>query len=81
MYFRPYAEAVGSLGLAEMDHRAAIEVLRLHRLEERAHVHYETAMRTGNTARAIKAARLETAVNAKIMSVLGQEIRPYAERD
>ena len=64
-----------------MDHRTAAKVLRLHRLEERARLHYEAAMRAENTARSMRVARLEAAVEAKMMSVLDQEIRPYTQHD
>jgi hypothetical protein len=64
-----------------VDHSTAREVLRLDRLEKRARAHQERAFETSNTARAMRAARLETAVYAKMMEIVGREVTTYSDRD
>jgi hypothetical protein len=64
-----------------MDYRVAREVLRLDRLEKRARAHQRAAIQTSNTARAMRAARLQTAVHAKMMAIVGGEVTTYNDRD
>ncbi len=62
-----------------MDHHTAVEVLRLDRLEKRANAHLERGLRAGNTASVRRAARLETAIHVKLMSILGSEVTTYSD--
>jgi hypothetical protein len=64
-----------------MDNRVAQEVLRLDRLEKRARAHQQAAIRTSNTARAMRAARLQTAVHARIGAIVGGKVTTYSDRD
>ena len=64
-----------------MDYRTAREVLRLRRLIESAKTYREHAIKTGNQARAMRAARLETAAHGKAMGIVMGEIRTYSDFD
>jgi hypothetical protein len=64
-----------------MDHRTAGEVLRLDRLEKRARVYQERAMDAGKTARAIRAARLQTAVYVKMSKIVSGNVTTYSDRN
>lgn len=60
-----------------MDHRTSKEVLRLSSLEKLAKAYQDRAQREGNTARLIRAARLEMAVDAKMMAIVMGEVSTY----
>lgn len=64
-----------------MDHQSARALLRLDRLEKRARAHQERAMDAGKTARVMRAARLQTAVEVKMMGIVGSEVTTYSDHD
>jgi hypothetical protein len=60
-----------------MDHRVALEILRLDRLEKRAQAYRESGMRSGNLRRCRRAADLELAAHARSMAIVGDEVSTY----
>jgi hypothetical protein len=62
-----------------MDHCVAREILRLDRLEQRACAHQQVGILTSNTDRAMRAVRLQTAVHARMMAIVGGEVTTYSD--
>jgi hypothetical protein len=62
-----------------MNHDTAMQILRLSRLETKAREYRERAAQCGNVPRMLRAARLEEAANAKVMSF--GEVTSYSDRD
>lgn len=62
-----------------MDYRTAHEVNRLRRRIEYAQAYRKRAVMVGNTARAMRAARLETAAHGKAMGIVMGEVRTYSD--
>lgn len=55
----------------------ASEVSRLDRLERRARAYFHIGRTKSNLGRLVRAARLETAANARMIKILTQEIEAY----
>jgi hypothetical protein len=64
-----------------MDYGTAHEITRLRRLIESAQAHRKHAIESGNTARAMRAARLEIAAHGKAMGIVMGEVRTYSDYD
>jgi hypothetical protein len=57
-----------------MDHCTISEVLRLNRLENRAKTYFKAGKAKGDLTRLVRAARLETAANSKMIKIITWEI-------
>lgn len=60
-----------------MDHRTALEVLRLDHLEKQARAYHDRGRESGNARLMVRAARLEEAANAKMMAIARVEVSTY----
>lgn len=54
------------------------EVSRLDRLEQRARTYFHIGRAKSNLSRLVRAARLETAANARMIKIITAEIEAYA---
>lgn len=60
-----------------MDYRTTSEMLRLNRLEQRAKSYFRIGRAKSDLTRLVRAARLETAANARLVKLLTREIEAY----
>jgi hypothetical protein len=60
-----------------MDYGTTSEMLRLNRLEKRAQDYFRIGCTKSNLTRLIRATRLETAANARLLKLLTREIEAY----
>jgi hypothetical protein len=60
-----------------MDYRTTSEMLRLNRLEQRAKSYFKIGCTKSDLARLVRAARLETAANSRLVKLMTQEIEAY----
>jgi hypothetical protein len=61
-----------------MEHRTTSEVLRLDRLEKRAKTYFKLGKDKGNLTRLVRAARLETKANSKMIKIITCEIEAFS---
>lgn len=64
-----------------MNHQTAVEILRLGRLVQRARGYGDRGRESRNTSRIARAARLETAADAKLTAVTMAEASAYSDCD
>ncbi len=60
-----------------MDPWTVSEVSRLDRLEKRARAYFKIGRSKSDLTRLVRAARLETAVNSKMIKLITREIEAY----
>jgi hypothetical protein len=60
-----------------MDHGQGSRILRLEWLEKQAEAHYEIAWRKGDSARMVRANRLQAAAHNEALAILKSEAAPY----
>lgn len=60
-----------------MDYRTTSEMLRLNRLEQRAKSYFKIGCTKSDLTRLVRAARLETAANSRLVKLMTQEIEAY----
>jgi hypothetical protein len=58
--------------------QTASEVSRLNRLERRAQAYFHIGRSKSNLGRLVRATRLETAANARMLKMITAEIEAYA---
>ena len=60
-----------------MDYRTTSELLRLNRLEKQAQSYFEIGLARADLTRQVRAARLETAANSRLLKIMTREIEAF----
>jgi len=60
-----------------MDYRTISELLRLNRLEKRAQTYFKIGAARADLTRQMRAARLETAANSRLLRIMTREIEAF----
>ena len=60
-----------------MDYRTTSELLRLNRLEKRAQTYFKIGAARADLMRQMRAARLETAANSRLLRIMTREIEAF----